>query len=392
MRKHRSDVALCRKGSLILSPPPLRLNDLKGDEFTRRSPFNLLSLFNAAVEVTKMFIRSGLTAFLLLAVWIGCVPCYSPPNAGATDRNNFSTRVQDPGVTMSTTRVASPDGSTITWNLTGHYQKAGRTLNLHAITVVPSCQNCGINPGLSPSQRTTLSDASDSEHYYSESEMSSSDGTVEAQTVYQYDEQANRNTLSMTVDGVTFTTDIDTPQEIVPVSDADKDKVATWLSTDEGQLVVQAAVALADQGTQEPDNEALLTYFLLAMMVGDASTSQAILQLPTPTAKSIRSHHAVFNGRLKSDVLNIGCSSSIREANRLTKLTLPSQQSNCFGCCGPGCHCIPDLLGRAMYATPCQQHDDCTRQYGYRGTLTGPCTFYFWMAMQYVIFVRISRH
>jgi hypothetical protein len=342
-----------------------------------------------------MLIRGALAMLLVFALFFFSVPTHSNRKVEDTERSTTSNAAttQDPGLAISTTKIASPDHTNFVWNLTGRYQNAGRALNLRATTTVkPSCQDCGINPGV-PSGTNASSEAAESEYYYSESDMSRSDGTVVAQTVYQYDEQANRNTLSVTLNGVTFNFDIDAAQEITPVSDEDLDRFYSWRESDEGLLVRQAGVALVQQGYQEPDNDALLTYWLVAMMVDDASTTQAVYRLPERPAKSIRSHHASSDMRSKLDLLNVGCSSRVADSRQISLPKIAPamiQQSNCYGCCGPGCYCLPDLFGRRLYATPCQQHDECTAQYGYRGTF-GPCFIPFVASIQYVIFVRVSQ-
>ncbi|HJQ34401.1 MAG TPA: hypothetical protein VJ866_19630 [Pyrinomonadaceae bacterium] len=39
--------------------------------------------------------------------------------------------------------------------------------------------------------------------------------------------------------------------------------------------------------------------------------------------------------------------------------------NNCYGCCGPGCHCIRDRLGQPIYSSACAAHDSCIRTLGY---------------------------
>ena len=58
----------------------------------------------------------------------------------------------------------------------------------------------------------------------------------------------------------------------------------------------------------------------------------------------------------------------------------------CFGCCGPGCYCIHDRAGFAMYSAPCAEHDACVGQYGSHfarqctGKLLKAVLYVWWMS------------
>jgi hypothetical protein len=305
------------------------------------------------------------------------------------ERQAAAVTPQGPSLTLSTTHVTSPDGAKLSTLLTGRYQNGDKVVNLRSVVSrVERAEYAGppdILPPIGGTQNATSENAPDAEFYHNDSEMSRSDGTVMVEAAYQYDEASGRNTFSATLNGVTFNVDLDSQQEITPVSDADVDRVNAWLNTEEGQMVQQVGLAIIQEGQNQPENEALLTYYLVAMMVGDDSTTEAALRLPKQRKRSIRTHHASIGPDIRS--ANSTCSrGSFRSTKTLVAASAPTMQ--CQGCCGVGCACIPDVFGRPMYATPCSQHDTCSRNYS---RLNWRCLPYLWAAMQYVVFVRVSR-
>jgi hypothetical protein len=148
-------------------------------------------------------------------------------------------------------------------------------------------------------------------------------------------------------------------------------------------------LAIIQEGQNQPENEALLAYYLVAMMVGDDSTTEAALRLPKQRKRSIRTHHALIGPDTRSAnwLINNTCSrGSFRSNKTLVAASLTAVQ--CQGCCGVGCNCIPDVFGRRLYATPCSQHDTCSRNYS---RLNWRCLPYLWASMQYVVFIRVSQ-
>lgn len=186
-----------------------------------------------------------------------------------------------------------------------------------------------------------------------------------AEAVYEREQPEGRDILYMTLDGVTFTFDLYS-QQVSGVSEADAAKVDAWLNTDDGMLVRQAGVALVEQGYQEPDNEALITYYVVAMTVGIDSTTQAVLKISDEREKSSRAHHA---SRLPPNpsvgTPGINCSGGTFLAGKeiLVKTLVPSM-IQCSGGCGPGCHVINGRYNEPIYGQPCLNHDQCVANHG----------------------------
>jgi len=226
------------------------------------------------------------------------------------------------------------------------------------------------------------------DYYYTQGEMSKSDGTVLVNSAYQYNSESSQNVFTITLAGVTFSADLNTYELLQPVSDTQIEQVESWLRSDDGLLARQTSIALVEEGYQQPDNEALLIYYLNALAVGDDSAEE-----PPPNAalqdREERSHHsyAVIGNAFRQVGRFCSTRVSFSYGNHSIESSVPAT-SQCPGCCGPGCYCIPDLLGRPMYATPCRQHDACSGQYS---RLNWRCLPSLWMSMQYVIFVRVSQ-
>src|SRR2546423_4326746 len=327
-----------------------------------------------------MFTRAAATGLLIFALCFVGIPSPSKskkPNPTA-DKASTGATSQNPGLTISTTRTAWPDGTKVVWNLTGHYQNAaGHVVNLRASTVRPAkCQDCGINPGISPSTAEAMPSEDqyrpDSDYYYSNSEMMKSDGAILVETTYEYEQPANRNVLRLLLGGVTITLDMNA-QTFDEISDSDYAQLQSWLSSDDGHLAEQTGVAIVQEGQQQYDNEALLTYYLSSYFMGsDSQTAKTVI--PTVTKERTSAlHHVSFNGSRKmSDLSNALLARSI---------LAPAQ---CPGGCGPGCVLVFDRYGNSICGPPCFEHDECARLNG--GRFARPCRGALARAIVYTAF------
>jgi hypothetical protein len=350
--------------------------------------------------------RATIISLLILTLCTVSLPSRSEPKPKTSGKITSTSTAQ--GLTTSTTQVRSPDGKSIVWNLTGQYiNVAGRILKLRATTVHPFdpqimrdpwCPGCAINPGARANSGESAESMGDPEsmndYENSNSEMSGSDGTVMVATALEYNEDTSRSMFYVTLNGVQFSIDLNAHQEVVPVSEEDRAKVGQWLETEDGRLVRQAGIALIQQGANEPENEALLTYWLVAMMVGDDSSAQAALRLTNKRKPSPRSHHGSIRpeSRLVEPFATGPClGNSLPNGKTLVAASLAPVQ--CQGCCGVNCYCIIDWFGRPMYSTPCAQHDTCARNYGggWGGRLHPACAGYGYAAIQSVVIFRVSR-
>lgn len=264
---------------------------------------------------------------------------------------------QDYPLSISTSRSKRPDGR-IAFNLSGRYKRGDVTVQLHGITVrsahrkvaakrknqmptKPSSPSIVAGTGVNrfapviQDQLPVIEGGGDPgyDYYYTEGEMTKSDGTTLVNSSYEYDQATSQNLFTITLAGVTFSADSNTYELTEPVSDDQLQQVETWLNTDDGFLARQTGIALIQEGYQQPENEALLAYYLIALVI-DASAEQAALRRATCELKS---HHMM---------------------------------QRC-GCCGPGCYCIPTRMGTPIYGTPCTAHDQCSTAYGSR--VARPC-------------------
>jgi hypothetical protein len=64
-----------------------------------------------------------------------------------------------------------------------------------------------------------------------------------------------------------------------PVSDEDLDRLNVWIVSDEGRLIQETAIALLQDEQQHPDNETLLIYCLVAMMLDTDPPAEAALKI-----------------------------------------------------------------------------------------------------------------
>ena len=224
---------------------------------------------------------------------------------------------QDRPLAVSTRRVARSDGRAA-FNLTGRYQRGDKTVHLRATTVRDARRRSAIGRSRSKPLERPLSSQDSIQtsvrrfsarqqgqnpapiegdgdpgysYFYSEGEMTKPDGTVLADAIYQYNSAASQNVVYITLHGVTLTFDLNA-DEVGPVSDSDLDQLNEWLATDDGHLVQQTGVALVQQGHQEPENEALLTYYLISLLVDIDSPTQAALKIITERDKTLGLHHA----------------------------------------------------------------------------------------------------
>jgi hypothetical protein len=311
-------------------------------------------------------------------------------------------------ITLSTTRVKKPAGRTVI-NLKGHYQRENTIVTLTAITVkdahrtvarkdrrkLPekavfsqsSIRMSGQRFAAAPQRPAPIEGDGDPgyDYYHSEGRMTKSDGTMLVDAIYHYDGASNQNAFYLTLGGVNFSFDLNTQQQLYPVSDAQVDQVEAWLNSSDGLLVRETGVALVQQGQQQPANEALLTYYLIAMIVGDNSTTQSALDIRS-RRKDFQSHHALVPTQLLSLELKDSCPAVGAPVNKslLAKMLLPAAPQ-CFGGCGPGCYVIPNRWGVPIYGPPCVNHDQCVGNNG--GTrLTHHCWPQLAVAIWYVIY------
>src|SRR6266403_460091 len=80
------------------------------------------------------------------------------------------------------------------------------------------------------------------DYYYTQGEMSKSDGTVLVNSAYQYNSESSQNVFTITLAGVTFSADLNTYELLQPVSDTQIEQVESWLRSDDGLLARQTSV------------------------------------------------------------------------------------------------------------------------------------------------------
>jgi hypothetical protein len=275
---------------------------------------------------------------------------------------------------LSTTTATQPGGGTVI-NLTGHYQTRGNTINLRASTVKSGFHIRATGP---PSESPSTAEEGyqpDADYYYSNNEMTKSDGTVMVEAVYEYEQPTNRSMLYITLGGVTLNFDLNT-QQAGELSDADQQRLDAWAASEDASLVEDTSVALINNGSQQSNSEVLLNYYAVAMFVDNIppppETAAARINAPRKTRTAL--HHAVRNlipraakptgsSYCWKDVMTPLTSNS--NGLRSMGLLAISSPSGCFGCCGLGCACITTRFGVPIYGTPCANHDRCVGQYGY---------------------------
>jgi hypothetical protein len=168
-----------------------------------------------------MLTRAATVTLFITLCLVGGTSSHSKPK-----KVTATPPAQDPPLVLSTTTASQPSGGTV-FNLTGRYQSAGKAVNLRATTI-----KSGLNirptgpPNQSPSAPEPPGNEPDS--YYSNSDMTKSDGTVMVQTTNELDQTAARDVLYFTIGGVTITFDLNT-QQASPLSDADQQQLEAWV-------------------------------------------------------------------------------------------------------------------------------------------------------------------
>ena len=161
-----------------------------------------------------MLTRAATVILFITLCLVGGTPSHSKPKTVTATPS-----AQDPPLVLSTTTASQPSGGTV-FNLTGHYQSAGKLVNLRATTIKSGFH---IRPTGPPSQSPSAPEqpGDEPDAYYSNSDMSKSDGSVMVSTAYEFEYPANRALLYFTIAGVVMNFDLST-QQAAPVSDADQ--------------------------------------------------------------------------------------------------------------------------------------------------------------------------
>jgi hypothetical protein len=316
---------------------------------------------------------------------------------------------------LSTKRVDHPDGRTVD-SLSGRHQKGDKTINLSAFVVKkgiksrrggPRSQNPASNALFSKvsmrnSPPTFLTNPQNPapveeggydpgyDYYYSYSEMARPDGTVIANASYEYQASANLNNLYVTVGGVTLTFDL-TTEEAAPISDAEQQQLDAWGASEDANTVRDTSIAIIDEGAQQSPSQLLLNYYAIALFVDTVPVTASGPRLDNSRKSSL--HHAA--SKLRTPVEPVSASCPVRMITPVVAVrtsvdfaTIPAVSSHlapqgCFGCCGPGCHCITDRYGAPIYGTPCANHDSCVGQNGGYIRSAGICAGKFAKAVVY---------
>lgn len=205
--------------------------------------------------------------------------------------------------------------------------------------------------------------------YYANSDMSRSEGGPLSYAVYELDRPASHNLLRITLGGTTVTLDFATGQPH-PISDADYARLNAWRDSDDARLTRAAGESLIQHGGGDSDD--LLAYYAIAMMVDPAEHVPPEQLAAGPRRRSDRPPGDVVTvPAVYAPPAGPAASAFVRHGRPaclplplLTAAARPQTQTNCFGCCGAGCYCIPAPFGGAIYAAPCAAHDRCTRQNG----------------------------
>jgi hypothetical protein len=300
---------------------------------------------------------------------------------------------QDRRLVLNTKQVFDPDGKTVD-SLSGRHQRGDRTLNLSAFTVKkgPRARRGGPHslnesskalfakvsltkpapPSLTGQNPEMVRDPYDPgyDYYYSYSGMSRGDGTIVAEAVYEYQPSASQNTLSLVLGGVTLTCDLST-EETSALSEAEQSQLEAWGAGEDANMVRDALLAIIEDGPQQSPSQLLLNYYAIALYVDAMPITVSGPRLDDSRKSSL--HHAVSQLRTPPQTVSDSCSGRMIAPLAAVGTTLnptitPAVSSRvvgqCFGCCGPGCYCIRDRLGFAMYSPACAQHDACVGQYG----------------------------
>jgi hypothetical protein len=302
-----------------------------------------------------------LTAILLL-VMILCVGGIVLHTANTKTKS--AAGAQDSPLTLTQTKVSQPGGGMV-YNLKGRYQNGSQVVNIRAFTVKA---DRSVSPG--PPQQNRPENTEErydpgSDYYYSNSEMTRSDGGVLVEAVYEYQQPTNRSILYITLGGVALTFDLNT-EEVGPLTDADEAHLNAWLASEDGHLVQDTSVAIINNGPEQTEPELLLNFYAIAMLV-DTNPPAESASRSLDKKKSSRAHHASFKPAPKASAeksIKNCFAPATSVARKGSLLNHFAGIQNCFGCCGWGCYCIRDRGGIAIYHQYCAQHDGCSGQYG----------------------------
>jgi hypothetical protein len=209
------------------------------------------------------------------------------------------------------------------------------------------------------------------DYYYAYSGMSRPDGTVVAQAVYEYQTSGSQNTLYLTLGGVTLTCNLST-EEAAPISEAEQQQLEVWGASEDASLVRDTSVAIIDEGPQQSPSQLLLNYYAIALLVDTVPVTASGPRLDNSRKSSL--HHAASKLSTPIEPVSARCSERmitpvVAVGTSVDFATIPAVSSHlapqgCFGCCGPGCHCISDRFGIPIYGAPCANHDACVGQSG----------------------------
>jgi len=125
------------------------------------------------------------------------------------------------------------------------------------------------------------------DYMYTDSEIRKPDGNTLSYSARQLDRPAGQDLLYITLGSVTLSFDLIT-EEVGPVSDSDLAWLEAWLVSQDGRTTQDASVALVQQGSQQPDNEALLTYYLVAVLLDSNPATQAARKIPDRMQKPVQ--------------------------------------------------------------------------------------------------------
>jgi hypothetical protein len=342
----------------------------------------------------------------------------TPASAGKARSGAGKARATD-SLQMQQTQTTTPDGTT-TYRMTGQYNTGLGLVKLRTTTVKgpnfnilrplpipgPTQNGTSANPNsaASPSMPNSVSQEPGydpgGDYYYSQSEMSKSDGTPIVEVTYEYEEYANRSVYYTTFGEVTQSFDFNT-EEVSPITDDQAAQLDAWMASQDGHMAQDTTVAITQQGSQQASGETLLNYYLLGMLIDNDPTPGATAKgnskggahsSRTASAKLAPASGAgatfalacyVPSNSLVSSPANFlvsGPSNSLVSGGSPLKSTFARVRVGCFGCCGPGCNCISDRCGIPIYGAPCAAHDDCA---GRTGRWFGPCRASFARAAAY---------
>jgi hypothetical protein len=162
-----------------------------------------------------------------------------------------------------------------------------------------------------------------------------------------------------------------------PISEADQQRLQDWDSTSDAAVCRDALAAVVDQGWQQSPFEVQQNYYAVALLL-----DETVYQASAPTLKNsskVALHHALDKSKAPRGLPAIPCSDStissvtaVTTKSTRTPVMAELVQQGCYGCCGPGCHCVTDRSGAPIYGTPCANHDSCVgRVGGYLASLAG---------------------